>query len=206
MSVANTPVINGAVYVDPTTGITYQGENGAWVEVVLSSPPTLPTSISPMTILGNNTGSTAEPTGLTAAQIKALLAIQASDVAGVVPATLIINGHELTGNISLVPSDVGALPNNATVNGYEVLSNPVLEASDVGAVPVSALGASVPTLVNGTVPSSQLPTMTVPMSGATAGSAGVGGSTPSPLSGQQNDVLAGAAAYQDSAINAQVWS
>jgi hypothetical protein len=202
-------VINGAVYYDPTTGITWEGIGGVWVAQAFSAPPTQPGAVATGTILGNISGQTAEPSGLTPAQAKALLAIQASDVAGAVPASATICGHPITGsNLALSYVDVGALSGLAQVNGKALSGNPTLAAQDVGAVPASALGVTVPTLVGGQVPLAQLPTISAvsPMTGATASTSGTGGTTPAPGAGQQNDVLAGAGAFQDSSVNNQIWS
>lgn len=54
-----------------------------------------------------------------------------------VPTSRKINGHDLTTDVTLTASDVGAVPTSRTVNGKALSSDVSLSASDVGAVPTT---------------------------------------------------------------------
>ena len=82
--------------------------------------------------IGNNTGSAATPTALTAAQAKTILAITEADVT------------------NLVSDLAGKVATSVTVNGHALTSNVVVSASDLttGTLP----HAQLPTLVSGDIP------------------------------------------------------
>ena len=48
-----------------------------------------------------------------------------------------INGHPLTSNITLTPTDLSAVPTSRTVNNYPLSTNITLTATDLSAVPTS---------------------------------------------------------------------
>ena len=56
-----------------------------------------------------------------------------------VQSSLTVNGHALTGNITLSASDVGAVPTSRTVNGKALSSNITLSASDFGSSDAASL-------------------------------------------------------------------
>ena len=82
--------------------------------------------------IGNNTGSAATPTALTATQAKTILAITEADVT------------------NLVSDLAGKVATSVTVNGHALTSNVVVSASDLttGTLP----HAQLPTLVSGDIP------------------------------------------------------
>lgn len=59
-----------------------------------------------------------------------------------VPVSRTINGKNLSSNITLSASDVGAVPTTRTVNKKALSSNITLSASDVGALPVNGKAVS----------------------------------------------------------------
>lgn len=106
--------VTGQVYYDSTNGAHYGYNGTAFYSFDATKRTGIPlanlATIATATILGNNSGSTAAPIALTAAQVKTLLAIVPSDVSGfdtqvrtstlnqmtAPTADLSINSHKLT--------------------------------------------------------------------------------------------------------------
>ncbi len=70
--------------------------------------------------LAAHTGNTANPHGVTAAQL------------GAVPVTRTVNGLPLSGDINLTPQNVGAVPTSRTVNGLPLISDITLTPGNIG--------------------------------------------------------------------------
>ena len=60
-----------------------------------------------------------------------------SAVAGKVSTSVTVNGHALSGNVSVTAGDVSAVPTSTTVNGHALSSNVTVSASDVGCIPAT---------------------------------------------------------------------
>lgn len=54
------------------------------------------------------------------------------DLTGVVPTTRTVNGHALSGDISVTLADLGAVPTSRTINGFALTGNITLALSDLG--------------------------------------------------------------------------
>lgn len=63
--------------------------------------------------------------------------INAVDATARVPTTTTVNGHALSGNVTVTNSDLGAVPTTTTVNGHALSANVTVTASDIGAVPTT---------------------------------------------------------------------
>jgi hypothetical protein len=54
------------------------------------------------------------------------------DLSGLVPTSRTVNGHALTGNVTVTAGDVGAVPTSRTVAGHALTADVTISKSDVG--------------------------------------------------------------------------
>lgn len=164
---------DGKIYIAEDTNLQYRWSGSQYIEI----SPSLALGETNSTAYRGDRGKTAydhsqivtgNPHGTTAADV------------GAVPTTRTVNGHALSGNISLTAGDVGARPNTwtptaadvgavptgRTVNGKALSADISLNASDVGARPstwtptASDVGAATPADVDAAKPVLRTATLT----------------------------------------------
>ena len=101
-------------------------------------------SANMLTLLGSLNYATARtnlgvPTSSTTVNGHALtgnVTVTNSDL-GAVPTSTTVNGHALSGNVTVTNGDLGAVPTTTTVNGHALSSNVTVTNADLGAVPTT---------------------------------------------------------------------
>jgi len=113
LSVAPSSPLQGQIYYSSALGTLMQWNGSAWVSLDATKATNIPltalTTIAANTLLGNNGGTAATPSALTATQAKALLAISTSDVSGLAAA---ITGTNL--------NSFAAPTANVSANGFNI--------------------------------------------------------------------------------------